>query len=134
MNTQPVQLQLAVRGDLATVTQTIIHGLGPYSGCPEASSVEDLLRLLKKQPLKRSFEAFGNFIIQRPLDWKTDEPMYPEGMVLFFGNFLTYSFSFSIVTNDPDLIERLTRGIRANQARRDYLAQAAPAPSCAEAA
>jgi hypothetical protein len=55
------------------------------------------------------------------------DPIYPDApnAVRFCGNFLEVSAGFSIDTDDPELIERLTAAIGANQARPDYLAMKA---------
>lgn len=46
--------------------------------------------------------------------------------VMFAGNFLDISAVFSIETDDQDLIERLSRAIRSNMQRPEYLEQPKP--------
>lgn len=83
--------------------------------------ISALFARLQSDPLDRTFERYGNFANAEPVNLK-GEPMCPGG-VHFFGNFLTYSHVFSVMTDDADLIERLTKAIRDNQNRADYLAQ-----------
>ncbi len=72
---------------------------------------------LASEPLDRTFECYGNFVIA---------PEDGETLTRFFGNFFTYSHVFSIDTDDPQVIERLTALIRSNQQRADYLEQDEP--------
>lgn len=85
-----------------------------YGEAPD--SVDDLLRVLQNHPLDRTFEAYGNFV----------QSAYSTRVVRFWGNFRTVSHVFSIDTDEPELIAKLTAAIRQNQNRADYLAQPAP--------
>ena len=80
----------------------------------------------------------GNFIF-KPYHFTIDEtgyvddltrPIYPAhpGALQFWGNFYAISHVFHVITRDASLIERLTRAIRSNQERPDYLAQPVPEP------
>lgn len=93
------------------MTTTIISNGSKWAG-EQPDSIETLLHVLTTNPLDRTFEAFGNFVID------DDAPM-----IRFFGNFFDLSHVFSIDTDEPDLIERLTAAIRTNQRRADYLSQ-----------
>jgi len=77
-------------------------------------TIDTLCEVLQAEPLNRIFEPFGNFIIHDAI------------MVRFWGNFLNLSHVFSIDTDEPALIERLTGLIRANQQRPDYRSQPKP--------
>lgn len=88
----------------------------------QPDSIEALFARLETDPLDRTFEAYGNFIIADPVNMR-GEPMLPAGGVSFFGNFHTYSHVFNIDATDADLIARLTTAIRKNQQRADYLSQ-----------
>lgn len=110
----------------------------------EPDSVKELLDVLELEPLDRSFERYGNFITLNPCegvrnpDWCYGSPSGVEpwidgkrifavdGVAHFFGNFFKLSHVFSIYTNDADTISKLTKAIRANQLRRDYLSQDNP--------
>ncbi len=71
-------------------------------------SLEDLLKVLAVYALDPVFARYGNFIV--------DEG---EGWVSFFGNFTGVSHVFNIRTDEPEVIARLTRAIRENQARQE---------------
>lgn len=72
--------------------------------------IEALLERLTCNPLDPMFEEFGCFA------FPTDD----RAAMHFWGNFREISAVFDIVTDDPDLIERLTVAIRANMATKDY--------------
>jgi len=101
----------------------------------EPDTIEKLLEVLAVEPLDRKFENFGNFIY-KPFTWKygrgnrivNDKPMYPDNpaMLNFFGNFLRVSHVFNITTDDPVIIAKLRKAIRANKKRPDYLSQDKP--------
>lgn len=98
--------------------------------------IEALVERLQTEPLDRKFERFGNFFYaaaspskgfgkQTPgFDGTPDTP--PAGEVHFFGNFLHTSHVFNIRTTDRQLMRQLSKLIRANQKRPDYLVQAKP--------
>ena len=83
----------------------------------EPAPVDELLAVLAAEPLSRRFEIYGNFIIADG-----------DGSTRFWGNFAAISHVFCVDTNDPEIIERLTTAIRANQQTAAYLAQPVPEP------
>lgn len=96
-------------------------------------SIKRLFKFLAKAPLDPRFEDFGDFISPAiegievrddngVVHYEDGPPIFPDhkNVMSFFGNFYTYSAGFSIYTNDPDLIERLTNAIRANQQSDAY--------------
>lgn len=100
-------------------------------------NIEQLLARLQSETLDPMFEEYGNFVSparkahhqrDQSTGWQhvyTDAgPVYPDhpDALHFWGNFQTYSHVFSIYTDDPALIERLTAAIRANQATDAYQA------------
>ncbi|OAS26304.1 hypothetical protein [Methylobacterium platani] len=85
------------------------------NGSGSVQPLEALFARLESDTLDRSFEAYGNFVEE-----------CSNGMTSFFGNFLTYSHVFNVMTDDADLIERLTAAIRRNQQSADYLDQTLP--------
>lgn len=85
------------------------------NGSGSAQPLEALFARLESDTLDRAFEAYGNFVEE-----------CPNGMTSFFGNFLTYSHVFNVMTDDADLIARLTAAIRRNQQSGDYLDQPLP--------
>lgn len=70
-----------------------------------------LLCRLRTHTLDRTFEAFGNFVLNE------------GGATRFWGNFFDYSHVFDIAPTDKRLIKRLTAAIRANQRKPEYLSQ-----------
>ena len=84
--------------------------------------IEALFERLNTDTLDRMFEAFGDFIMPAPVNMRGELMTGPDG-VLFFGNFATYSHVFNVLTDDADLIERLSAAILANKKRPEYLAQ-----------
>ena len=121
---------------MSTMTKIISNG-SRWAG-QQPAEVSELLNLLATEPLRRVFEAYGNFIMPEPkhgvesyetgkLEYVDGDPIYPEaGVVRFWGNFETCSHVFQIDTSDPELIAKLTAAIRANQQRADYLGKPAP--------
>lgn len=85
-------------------------------------SVEKLIEVLGLHTLDPRFENYGNFITLDPVAWDTLKPLYPAGTVNFFGNFRGVSHVFSIVTDEPEIIDALTTAIRTNQATAEYRA------------
>lgn len=98
------------------MTTTIYSNGSKWAG-EEPDSIETLLAVLGSHVLDRIFECPGaahTFIDADPV----------TGMVSFFGNFQELSHVFSIETDDPDAIIRLTTAIDANMERPDYQSQA----------
>jgi hypothetical protein len=97
----------------------------------QPDSIETLLERLASHALDPRFEEFGNFILpaRRARHLGNDQyqdlgPVYPEApdAVRFWGNFLELSAVFEVDTDEPELIDRLTSAIRANQATPAYVA------------
>lgn len=103
----------------------VFHSNG--SGLPVVGEegVQFLLDRLAAETLDRRFESCGNFIDRAPRNLH-GEPLYDEGWVSFFGNFLTYSHVFNIATDDADVIARLEAAILANKETLAYRIQPPP--------
>ncbi len=93
---------------------SIISNGSKWAG-EEPDTLEVLCEVLQSNTLDRTFEGFGNFVLA-----DAGEP------VRFWGNFFDVSHVFSIDTDEPEVIERLSGLIRANQQKPEYLAQASP--------
>lgn len=84
-------------------------------------TIEKLVSVLENYPLNPEFENRGDFIIQ------TMEYLNPEltekykNCTHFFGNFETISHVFAIITDEAEIIEKLTTAIEANQKSPEYL-------------
>lgn len=102
---------------------TTINSNGSKWYGQEPDTIEDLLQALEKYPLDRRFEAYGNFIMREP---EMVDGSRMTGLTRFWGNFYTASHVFCIDTDEPEVIEKLTKAIRANQQRPDYLSQPVP--------
>jgi len=91
-----------------TTTTTTIHSNGSKWAGEEPNSLETLFENLERYTLDSVFEDYGNFAHM------------VAGRAYFFGNFADLSGVFRLDTNDPALIKRLTKAIRANQATPRY--------------
>lgn len=97
-------------------------------------TIEQLLEALENNALDRTFENYGNFIIKcTPEYWEENSRQgFMRGMkhligtTHFFGNFYSLSHVFNIRTDEPDIVSKLTKAIRANQQRPDYQSQPKP--------
>lgn len=112
---------------------TVINSNGSGAALP----IDTLFERLASNTLDPDFERFGNFVskahgsVEAGYDhsvtpprllYRDTGPIYPDhpNALSFFGNFFDYSHVFNITTDDPELIERLTAAIRANQATPAY--------------
>ena len=105
------------------MTTTIISNGSKWAG-EAPDSIATLLDVLGTHALHRLFESHlgegtGAFISVCQASEKWALP----GTTRFHGNFIGLSHVFSIDTDDPDLIDRLTAAIKANVERPDYLSQ-----------
>lgn len=105
---------------------TIILSNGHYRTDDIEAGLEKLLELLAYQPLNRAFEKFGGFIEHDARGLRGQWLEGVENAVNFFGGFLNRSHIFCIVTNEPDMVKRLTDAISTNRQRPDYLRQPPP--------
>ncbi len=86
----------------------------------EPDTIETLLSVLENNVLDPTFEKYGNFVKEYvPMKW-TENNEYLKGCTSFFGNFYTLSHVFNIITNDKEIIDRLTDAIGKNQATEEY--------------
>lgn len=98
----------------------------------QPDTLAKLLEVLATETLDPSFEDYGNFAIY-PLKgavsigrgkYAETDLIYPDAphTIRFWGNFYTVSHVFSIDTDEPAAIATLTKAIRENQARPEYVA------------
>lgn len=103
---------------LTEYLNTVTDPRRPWASIPD--SEENIIRHLEQYTLDPVFEDCGNFVNPNP-EW-----LYPEaakkyeGCTSIFGNFLTFSHAFRLVTNDPGLIQRITEAINRNKATPEY--------------
>lgn len=114
----------------------IVQSNGGLATGDEDKGLDHLLDLLARQPLSPVFEEFGNFVVparRATCSWDAAAmcdvyedagPIHPEApdAVRFSGNFDNYSGAFSVDTDEPEVIAKLTAAIRANQASEAYQA------------
>jgi hypothetical protein len=96
-----------------------------------------LLDIMSQEPLDPTFEKYGNFNSGHPMhsrsvgygpdgrmQYEDTDSMYPHhpGMIRFFGNFMNYSFGFTIDTDEPEVIAQLNAAIQANKETEAYKA------------
>jgi len=94
--------------------KTTINSNGSRWYGEKPDSIDKLIEVLGHETLDRTFERVGNFVCRH------------KGQTRFFGNFRTVSHVFNIDSDDPKVIERLTKAIRANQRTAAYRAQPKP--------
>jgi len=106
------------------MSKTIINWIGHNAS--DDRSLEGLFDLLAVQPLDRSFEAYGDYLEPpvwcepHEVEWAADGS---DGEVNFSGNFFHFSRTFSVTTNDPDLIERFRVALELNRAMPGFIEQ-----------
>lgn len=76
----------------------------------ENASIEMLLMRLEQETLDPRFEHYGNFV----------QPLPASELVMFWGNFGTYSHLFDIKTNDATIIATLSKRIESNKKTAAY--------------
>lgn len=91
------------------MTITIQSNGSKWAG-ESADPIEALFERLATYTLNPMFEEYGNFVFVEP----------DSSTVRFWGNFFDLSAVFSIDTDEPGTIRRLTDAIRANQATDAY--------------
>lgn len=82
-------------------------------------SMENILKDLAEYTLDPIFEEYGNFVYMPT--WCNEELAEKyKGLTAISGNFLNLSHAFSLLTDDKELIQELTEGIRRNQETKEY--------------
>lgn len=99
---------------------TVVNPDAPWSFIPDTA--ENILRDLESYTLDPVFELYGNFINPAP-EWLSEvvAERY-AGCTSIFGNFLTLSHAFRLVTDDPVLISSLSAAVERNKATPEYQA------------
>ncbi len=108
-------------------TLTLYVG-NPWSA--DKDTLAKLYRMLDTETLDPLFEAYGNFCTPAEraiVRHYNEDPRSGElgqlsevGSVHFWGNFFSYSCSFSVYTDDPEVIETLKAKVLANKATVAY--------------
>jgi len=86
----------------------------------EPDTIEDLIQVLNNYALDPTFEKYGNFVNVNP-QWINKEIAEKYKVcVKFFGNFSELSHVFNIITDEPEVIEVLTKAINKNLSTEEY--------------
>ena len=107
-------------------TKTTIHSNGSKWAGQEPDDIEKLVEVLEKHTIEKKF--FGPFIVrERKGEEVVDVVHYHCPIKLdgdnarFFGNFEDLSHVFRIDTNDPEVIDKLTKAIKSNEGWKKYI-------------
>lgn len=103
-----------------------IQSCGSKWAGQEPDDVEDLLYILKTQPLHPRFERYGDFWTDNPragigkLGLIPGTPLYRVPVTRFYGNFWEYSYVFNIDASDPHIVRMLKEAITFNRGTPAY--------------
>lgn len=113
-------------GETATVNGRAVRSIvdilstKPGSWRREPDTIDRILQYLENYTLDPTFENYGNFVDSNP-EWLAPEwARKYAGCTRFWGNFYSVSGVFDVITNDADVIRRLTTAIRRNQGSAAY--------------
>ena len=96
----------------------------PWSTIPDTES--NILQDLARHTLDPVFEFCGNFVNPSP-EWVSDKiASRYAGCTLISGNFIDFSHAFRLVTDDANLISRLSSAIEQNKSTPEYQAARQP--------
>ena len=98
--------------------KTIIISNGSRMASESRATIDELIEVLKEDPLDLTFMRYGGFVDCCPVAASSRIPLYPDGYEMFWGNFIKVSHVFHIVTNDPEVIAALHAGISVNLSRQ----------------
>lgn len=87
----------------------------------QPDSIEELIKVLRTEPLDPVFEEYGNFVNRTPHFLHKEAQEKYNGCAQIFGNFAFYSHVFNILTDDAELIDSLEKLIRENQETESYI-------------
>lgn len=97
---------------------TIIHSNGSKWAGQEPDTIDQLIYVLKSHTIEERFFHSFSRPTNKGLKWyqlcPVNEMDYGDA-TMFFGNFETISHVFRIESNDPVVIEKLTKAIKNNK-------------------
>jgi len=95
---------------------------GSMSFEEQLATIEELKEILKNNTLDPVFEQYGNFVDRAP-KWDNPESSKQfKGCASIFGNFLTLSHVFHIITDDEQIIGEIEALVAENKKRPEYQA------------
>ena len=100
----------------------IINSNGSKSFEQQPDTIEELKEVLKNHTLDPIFELYGNFVNRTPGWDDTELNKRYKGCATIFGNFLTLSHGFNIITDDEQLIIEIEGIVTENKKRPEYQA------------
>jgi hypothetical protein len=86
----------------------------------QPDTIDQLIKVLNNHVLDPRFEDYGDFIDSNPEWVKQEYQEKYEGCTMFFGNFLEVSHVFRVITDEQNIIDRLTKAILANKQTDEY--------------
>ena len=96
---------------------TTIKVNGGELGALRKDTIEQLIDVLKTNALYPVVEQLYGVI----RDYHETMGRVSDGTMYFFGSFLKIGHPFEVITNDPDVISRLTKAIEKNKELPDYV-------------
>lgn len=107
---------------LQTKHETTIHSNGSKWYGQEPDSIKKLIEVLKANTIEESFFTHFKHDGKQYQHCPIDNSINGEN-VIFFGNFEEVSHVFRITTNDPQIIEKLSKAIKENKGWKKYYAK-----------
>jgi hypothetical protein len=86
----------------------------------ENDTIETLLDTLSKHSLDPVFEKYGNFVNRTPKWLNSKSAEKYQGCTSIHGNFMGVSHAFNIITDEPELIEKINSAINKNKQTPEY--------------
>lgn len=99
--------------------KTDIRSNGSKWGYEKPDSIETLIEVMGKYALDPMFEKYGDFGYRLDAE-NCGQCKEDIGKWHFFGNFSELSHVFDIITDDPDIIDRLRAAISTNKNTEAY--------------
>lgn len=83
--------------------------------------LEELYQTLTEHTLDPAFEMYGNFLNRAPQWISEGATQKYTGCASIFGNFLTYSHAFDLVTDEKEIIDEIEHLVAENKATDRYI-------------
>ena len=84
-------------------------------------SIDILIEVLKDYALDPMFEECGDFVNHNPTWLNPEAKEKYKNCTEIFGNFLTLSHVFNIITDDKNIIDKLAKCIQDNKSTGEYI-------------
>lgn len=100
------------------IMSQVTNPAAPWSTIPD--TLDNILQDLEEYALDPVFELYGDFVNPAPEWISQDAAEKYSGCTLIYGNFRELSHAFNLVTDEPEIINRLRDAIDENRKRPDY--------------